>query len=386
MTKHIKKISISIICIMLLLFSGCWNNRDLTEMGVIVGMGIDEVENNEIELTIQLTEPTLNDEIKQVGKNRTWRSISARGSSVFEANRNLLTKVNKKLNYSNIQLMIIGENLAKNGIDNVLDFFQRVHEIDKREVILISEGIKPKEIFNIESEQGLVSAVEIGQTLKNTDRLPAIRKMNMYDLILNISGESNSVVGMVKVSEVNEPLKISNLNFNGAAVLKKDKLVGWLDSKETYGVQIVDSKIKNPIITVPNPIASNEQITIEITKCISKKNILFNNDNPAIYVEVYAEGKMVEQHGKGNLTSAERIRELEAATSEEIKKVVSNTIKNAQINLRTDIFGFGKNVHSKNLFYWKEVKDNWDDTFSGLSTVIKVNYKNKDMGFIKAHK
>lgn len=355
-------------------------------MGVIVGMGIDEVENNEIELTIQLTEPTLNDEIKQVGKNRTWRSISARGSSVFEANRNLLTKVNKKLNYSNIQLMIIGENLAKNGIDNVLDFFQRVHEIDKREVILISEGIKPKEIFNIESEQGLVSAVEIGQTLKNTDRLPAIRKMNMYDLILNISGESNSVVGMVKVSEVNEPLKISNLNFNGAAVLKKDKLVGWLDSKETYGVQIVDSKIKNPIITVPNPIASNEQITIEITKCISKKNILFNNDNPAIYVEVYAEGKMVEQHGKGNLTSAERIRELEAATSEEIKKVVSNTIKNAQINLRTDIFGFGKNVHSKNLFYWKEVKDNWDDTFSGLSTVIKVNYKNKDMGFIKAHK
>lgn len=94
---------------------------------------------------------------------------------------------------------------------------------------------------------------------------------------------------------------------------------------------------------------------------------------------------MVEQHGKGDLTSADQIRALEEETSKEIKKVIDKTIKNAQQDLRIDIFGFDKIIHSKNLNYWREVKNNWNDIFCDSPVEIKVQYKNKEMGFIKKH-
>ncbi|KAJ53101.1 spore germination B3 GerAC family protein [Clostridium tetanomorphum DSM 665] len=380
-----KKIKLFIICLMFFVLSGCWNNKELTEMGIVVGVGIEKVENDELEVTVQLIEPTSDEEGKQGSKKKTWRLLSARGSTAFEANRNLLTKVNKTLNYSNIQVMIIGEKLAEEGIDDILDFFQRVHEIDKREIVLISKGIKPKVLLGIEPEQADASSLEIIETVKNTDRLASIRKMTMYDLILNVVEEGNSVVGMVKVSEVNKKLTTSNLDFTGAAVFKKDKLVGWLNASETYGFLIVDNKFKNPIINVPNPINSDEKVTVEITKSVTKKNVSFNNSKPVLLVEVQAEGKMVEQHGKGDLTSADQIRALEEETSKEIKKVIDKTIKNAQQDLRIDIFGFDKIIHSKNLNYWREVKNNWNDIFCDSPVEIKVQYKNKEMGFIKKH-
>lgn len=385
MIYNTKRIKLLIICLILPLLSGCWNNRDLTELGIVVGMGLEKVENNEIEITIQLIEPTLSEGEKQGGKNKTWRSLSARGYNVFEANRNLLTKVNKRVSYSNVQLMIIGEKLAQNGIDDVLDFFQRVHEIDKRELILITKGIKPKELLGLEADQAPVSSLEIIETIKNTNRLASIREMTMYDLILNIAGENNSVIGMVEFSKESETRKISDLNFQGAAVFKKDKLVGWLTPMESYGFSIVDNKFKNPSINVPNPVNPDKKVTIEIDNSVAKKNIVFNNDKPVITVEVYVHGRMVEQHGKGDLTSAEQIRALEAETAKQIKKTVDITIKNAQQNLQTDIFGFGKIAHGKNLTYWRKVENNWDDVFSHLPVDIKVEYRNRNMGFIKKH-
>lgn len=385
MIYNTKRIKLFIICLMIPLLSGCWNNRELTQMGIVVGVGIEKGEDNEIEITVQLIEPVSSAGAKQGGKDKTWRSLSARGRTVFEANRNLLTKVNKILSYSNVQLMIIGEKLAQDGIEDVLDFFQRVHEIDKRELILITKGIKPKELLGLEAEQAPVSSLEIIETIKNTNRLASIREMTMYDLILNIAGENNSAVGMVEFSKESETRKISDLNFQGAAVLKKDKLVGWLNPLESYGFSIVDNKVKTPITNVPNPVNPDEKVTIEIDKSVAKKSVLFNNDKPVLSVEVYVYGRMVEQHGKGDLTSAEQIRALEAETAKQIKKTVDITIKNAQQSLQTDIFGFGKIAHGKNLTYWRKVENNWDDVFSHLPVDIKVEYRNRNMGFIKKH-
>ncbi|WMJ81672.1 Ger(x)C family spore germination protein [Clostridium sp. MB40-C1] len=380
-----KKIKLFIICLMFFVLSGCWNNKDLREMGIVVGVSLEKVNNDEIEVTIQLIEPTLDEKGNQGGKDKTWRSLSARGKTAFEANRNLLTKVNKQLNYSNIQVMIIGEKLAQDGIGDILDFFQRVHEIDKREIVLISKGINPKKLLNIEPSEQDASALEIIQIVKNTSKLASIRRMTIHDLILNIAEENNSVIGMVKILEVNEKLTTENLDFMGAAVFNKDKLAGWLSPSESYGFSIVDNKFKNPIINISNPLDSDKKVTIEITQCVTKKNVIFNNSKPMLSVEVNAEGKMVEQHGKGDLTSANKIKDLELETAEEIKKIVDNTIKNAQENLHIDIFSFGKVIHSKNLTYWRQVKNNWNEVFCDLPVDIKVQYKNKEMGFIKKH-
>ena len=135
-----------------------------------------------------------------------------------------------------------------------------------------------------------------------------------------------------------------------------------------------------------NPISHGENVTIEIDNSATKKKVYFKNEEPVVRIEVHIVGKMVEQHGKGDLTSAGNIKALETEVSLKMKKIISDVIGNVQKNYQTDIFGFGDLVHKKNLTYWRKVKTNWDSIFSDLPVEIEVQYKNKDMGFIKAHK
>jgi spore germination protein KC len=46
-------------------------------------------------------------------------------------------------------------------------------------------------------------------------------------------------------------------------------------------------------------------------------------------------------------------------------------VDKAQKDLKTDIFGFGERIHSKDPPYWKTVKDNWNDVFTGMPVEIK---------------
>jgi spore germination protein KC len=381
-----KNLRLLIFCLIPIILTGCWNNRSLTDLGIVVGVGLEKFSDDEIEITIQLLIPSRMESRKQGSMQKTTNSISAVGKTVFEANRNLLTKVNKTLFYGHIQLVVIGEKLAESGIEDVLDFFQRIHEIDKRELILVSKGISPKELFDVEAVQSDISSIEIIDTVKNTFRLGSIRKQNLYDVILKTAAGENPVVGMVEVFERKGSFKMTDLIFNGAAVFKRDKLIGWLNPKETYGYLIIDNKFENPILTISNPISPKKNVTIEITDASTEKSVYLKDEKPVLRLKVKLEGKMVEQHGKGDLTSTENIKALETEVSEQLKKIIHTVIKTGQNNFQTDIFGFDDIVHKKHLIYWREVKNNWDDVFSKSLVEIEVKYKNKDMGFIKAHK
>lgn len=382
----IKKSRLLIFFLILILLTGCWNNRNFTDMAMVVGVGLEKTPTNLIEITVQILNPTIIESRAQGNMQKATNTISAEGKTVFEANRNLLTKINKSLYYSHIQLLIIDQWLAQDGLEDVLDFFQRVHEIDKRELVLISKGISPKELFNIETSHSDISSIEIIDTIKNTNRLASIRRVTLYDVIFKTVAKGNSVIGRVELPKIKENLKIKDLNFTGSAVLKEDKLIGWLNPSETYSFLITDNKFKNPIITVPNPSFIDDNLTIELINCVTKKGVYFNNEKPVLCIKVNLLGKVVEQHGKGDFTSVEQIRALEAEVSQEVKKIISEVLTKAQKDYKTDIFGFGDIIHKKHLAYWRDVKDNWSDVFSDLPIEIDVQYKNRDIGFIKAHK
>jgi hypothetical protein len=56
--KYAVKIAILAVLFMLpLLLTGCWNNRDLTEINIVSAFGIDRMEDGKVFLTAQVVEP-----------------------------------------------------------------------------------------------------------------------------------------------------------------------------------------------------------------------------------------------------------------------------------------------------------------------------------------
>lgn len=385
MFKHIpKKIVLIILCLLPLLITGCWNNVELNDRGFVVGVGLDKALDGKIEYSVQIIKPSVLESRKQGGNVKATEVISAQGQTVFEAIRNLLTSTNQKLFYGHMQVIIIGEELARQGILNVMDFFVRDTEPDKRAQVIIARGTTAREILTAEGETQDIPAVEIINTLKNTKALPKIKETKLFELmkIVNSKGK-NPVLGIVATPEKSKTLTVAQLDFTGTAVFNKDKLVGWLNPEETTGFLFTENKITSGIINVSNPLDTSAKVAIEMTRSSTKKDVRFINGEPVLYIEIKEEGNMSEVEGQGDLTAPDQVKELENETAQVIKNKVANVIRLAQEEYQSDIFGFGDIVHRKNLKYWREVENDWNEVFSTLPANIKVESKIRRSGLIK---
>ncbi|MDK2811765.1 MAG: spore germination protein, partial [Petroclostridium sp.] len=111
--KDAMKIAIFIVlCVVLLLLTGCWNNRDLTEINMVTALGIDKLEDGKVLVTVQVVEPAaIQSTASGKGKGGGTQSKpvfveSYEGETVFDALRSMLSIVDNRLFLSTTQVLI----------------------------------------------------------------------------------------------------------------------------------------------------------------------------------------------------------------------------------------------------------------------------------------
>jgi spore germination protein KC len=262
-----------------------------------------------------------------------------------------------------------------------LDWFARDTEPDKRCLVLIAKGTTARQVLEVEGALEDIPAVEITNTLNNIKALPKIQQSQLDEIEkgLNSKGK-NLVIGTVSIPS-KQKLSVSDLNFIGSAVFKKDKLVGWLTPEETTGYLFTQKRVKSGIINIANPLDPQYKLAIEIVRSSAKMNVDFHNNKPLLIVKVKAEGDVGEQEGRGDLTNFDQVQNLENETAQIIKENISKALRKGQ-NYQVDIFGFGDIVHKKNLKYWQENENDWNDIFSASPVEIKVEFKIRRSGLI----
>jgi len=242
-----------LMLILIQLFTtGCWNRRELDKIGLVIGIGIDRGEDQQIEFTVQIINPTTIKRASEGGSGQNKPSIilSSSGSTIFEAVRNLTEKSGRRLNYSHNMVIVLGANLARDGVLPILDFFVRDHEMRFKTWIVVTGG-KAADIIQAEPSMENISAKNLNLLLKDYGIVSQSVAVNMLDIINEITDESlQAVVGRVELENIQEK---KGLILNGAGVFRQDKLIGWLDPMKTRGYLWVRDKVKSAIITVPCP-------------------------------------------------------------------------------------------------------------------------------------
>lgn len=179
---------------------------------------------------------------------------------------------NHKVLLSHVQIIVIGEELAKEGIMDPLDFFERDHGFNLRADILVAKGITAKQILNGESELEKIPAVHLISIMKNEKDVANIKRIMLTDLLKEIgSSGKDPAIGVIETMRKKEKLLIEDMKVERAAVFKKDKLVGWLTPLETRGLLFVEDKVQSGIINISNPLDRSKKIGIEITRSVGKK-------------------------------------------------------------------------------------------------------------------
>lgn len=388
-----RKITLIIVLILIIpvILTGCWSNVDITDIAIATAIGFDMTEEGNVEFTVQLVKPGVIKAKAQGSQEDTVWIHTGRGDTVLSAIRNLLTTINRKTFFSHVQLMVISEEIARRGVMDILDLFERDKETQKLADLIVSRGLTAREVLMAHSELENIPSIHIKAIIENFSDVAKLKKINLMEIIQCLSCPGYSpAMGVIKIDpevsdieqkdkfsrEKSNRIEIKDLSVEGTAVFEKDRLVGWLDAFETRGFLFAIDKVKSGIINVPNPLQENKKVAFEIVKSSGKMDVkLKDGDDLQLIIEVEVTGKMASQQGRGNLTTPDMIKKLEKEVARVIKKNIQSAVTKAQWEYRSDIFGFSKKLWKNHNQYWKKIEENWDGIFSTCPVKIKVKSK-----------
>lgn len=366
--------------------TGCWNRVELNEKAIVAGAGIDKAqEKGKINLTMQVILPG---EVKAPagggqggGAEKAVWVVTSTGRSVFDAVRNFALRSGRKGFWAHAKVIVIGEETAKEGIDKIIDWFEREPEVRRRTWVLVSRG-DAKKIIEAEPELEKIQAYEIASLVKASKATSKVPQVNLNEFLGMASSKTTCpfTTGIEEISS--EDKKSKTFRLAGTAVFKNYKLKGWLDAYETRGLLWVLGKVVSGIIEVECLLDGEKPTAQEIIRTSSKVKPKIKDGDLTITVEVFEEGNIGETPIPcADLTKPENIKRIEKRVAEVIKREINMAVKKAQ-EFNTDIFGFGEAVHRKYPSEWKELENKWDEIFPHLEVTVKVDAKIRRTGLI----
>jgi len=381
-----------ILCLSILA-AGCSNKRELDELSVTVGVGIDK-EDGRYRITAQSIDPS------QMSKNRSTSKYAVKnyqesGSSLFEAIRRITTKSPRKLFFSHMRVIFISEQVAREGILEPLDFFFRDHESRPDFDVVITKKYTANQILNMVTPFETVPAIEFYKSLEVSQKawaptvvvpvLEVMRSLNGDAPNLTLSGIT--IRGNEKEAEmagnVKQPRTHAEYQYTNLGVFEGDRLVGWLGEKSSKSVNFVKNKVKSTVGTYSCPNDSTRFFVVEVIR--SKATILprFANGNPEATIRLKVKANIGENQCALDMTKEASLRTLEKLGQEQLKDIIESGI--AEIKQRfdgVDVFGIDQAFYRKYPVRWTAWKSAHPRYLKEMPVHVQVDYHVRKMGKI----
>ena len=352
-----KKFFCSVLTLLLLLLVGCQNNRDINSLAVVVALGLDKAEDGKIEFTVQIIGPLKQgSSISGLSSSENGSSlainVSSEGATVFEAARNLIPKLSKKAYYSHLQLLVIGEDMAKQGIDMIWDFVERDHEVNRKARVIVVKGGSAKSVIEAKSSIDQLSGVEMSAAIDSKAFGKNI-KIQGYE-VTNLLSEpmTGLVTGLI---DPQGSTKLTDMKIEGGAVFKNARLEGYLGNDETRGYLFSVNKLKSTILTIENPSEQGKLVSIEVINSSGKLKAGLKNGKPDLSIEITAYGNIGDEQGSADLSTIDNIKTLEGEAEALISENIRDMLQKSQKIFKIDILDFNELLYK---YHYNEFEKN----------------------------
>lgn len=377
-----------IILLLPLFLTGCWNYSELNEIAIATGISIDW-EDDKYKLTALISNAQKTEGSSKEGEAQIT-VFEGTGKTMTEALKNIELKLPKELYLKHISIIIIGEELAKKGVGNILDYLIRDPNSPNKFNILISRDVKAGEILKIISPLETFPSQNVSLMLVTSGKfIGSAVEISYNDFIqtylnqgINPILSSITIKGEEKKGESPKNIKQSEpdtyLNLSNLAIFKNDKLLGYVSEKESIGINIINSKIKQTKVHAKCKGEEEDSYIVANLNSIDTSSEI--TKDLKLKINVKATGYITEANCKIDLTEEKNIKEIQKSMESELKKNIKKALEVVQ-EYKSDIFGFGNQYYKKYPKEWKKVKDNWDEeTFPNLEYEIKTDINLKTKG------
>lgn len=371
-----KKINVILLIFMLLaqslLSTGCWNYREIDKMAIAAGVAVDKGTKLRYLMTVEMIKVGAGKDIEMTAEN-----VSSEGDTLFDAIRNIISLSGKKLYFGHAQVIIFSKDIAQEGIHKVIDWYKRDAETREDVKMLISKEATAKEIFSGEGLTERVKSITLSYILDNEVSLSKAPKLDItkYDIQYYTKGAAG-ILPAVSLRKMEGRLLPEIM---GTAVIKNDKLIGFLSGEETKYLLFIKNEIKGGLLNEKiNLRQENEMTTLEIFESKTKIKPELNNRDIKMDIKLKTTVAIDEIEGKVNLIDEAGTEKVKKIYEKRLEGKIVQLIQKMQKEYDADIFGFGTEIHRSMPRKWKKIENNWDELFKKLkvSVTSEINIKN----------
>ena len=378
-----KKLILSLIVLFCL--SGCWNYKELNDYSIVSGVAIDKV-GDEYETSVLISNLPKNNSDKSSSESNVV-VYSGKGASIFDSLKKIGLISPKELYFGSFSVLIISEEVAKDGINNAVDFFIRYPSSRKNFYVSLARDVKAKDTLKILTPLSSFPSQNITDNINSTKNLQGtIFSLDFNHLLSNILTDGiEPTINCIEIKgDIEEGSSQENLEsseqktytkLSNIGIFKDDKLVDWANHDESLGINIINGKINEMYLDLEY---DDGYVVVDSTSFSTNVSVELKDNKPIVNINLSGEARIIEVKGKVDLKDSDVIEELQKKANNKIKKQVNKALKLA-IKNETDIFGFGKMFYQEYPDYFKSVKKEWNNNLGNIEFKIKSDLmlKNK---------
>lgn len=232
---------LALLCLTLLLpLTGCWSRQELGQVDLALGLGIDRAPQGYRISAQVVIAPQASGGVSATGAGGGGGgggitvTVAQTEANPSAALHDLRTQLPKRPVYSHVEVAVVGEALARQGLAPALDFVSRTVRVRDDAWLVVARGtaeqlLRARPPGNALSARGLRRTLEqaVAQSL-------APRTGSVIQFVATLADVGvDPVLPIVRVGSAGQ------LEVEGLAVFRSDRLVGELGRDATYGYNYV---------------------------------------------------------------------------------------------------------------------------------------------------
>lgn len=372
---------ILIACVLFL--TGCWGKREVEELAPLIGIGFDLGQKPGTYLmTGQFSIPKKGG---VTGADIQDRTLSVEVSSAREAYEKV-SKISFRAPFEgSLKVIVIGEDVAKAGFNDILDFVQRFFEFRRSTYLVLAKG-KAQSLLNLKLRTAeALPAMYIKNNLEKWETISTYPMVNLGHYLTVLSRKSTApiipLVKSVKSGDGGIEYKAEGKDgaeemlVEGAGVLRGDRLVDFLTDEETKGYMWLENDVIHRVINTVGIEESKVNFSGQVLKSTTKYKVKGKDGTIGLQYQIKASIAVDEVMGlKEQLSETEWVdlmKGAEKSFAKVIQKECELSIKKER-ELGLDFLGIGRHIEQKNPAYWKTVKDQWEQKIADFPVSLNV--------------
>ncbi|KWX69928.1 Ger(x)C family spore germination protein [Paenibacillus jilunlii] len=353
--RRIRRTAGSLLCICLLLLNtGCWDNRDINHRSLPLVMGIAYHENL-YQIVLQIPEP--------LESGISLKILTQTGKTINQAVDKISARMESSVDLLHLKVILVEKEYAQLGLSDSITTFMRSREISPKALVVICD-----EKLDTFFEHVKVSMAPKGTTLydsfeKNAGWNPQMALTRIWQVYRSIHSYTRDVAIPVYKSG-----KSGTIDYTGSAIIKNGRMVGQITPEETLLFNSVNGLGTQGKIEVMN----NASVLILSNSTRHRSRLVHNI--PYLDIELTLKVSIVET--KGTPTTKLIKDELQEVLLQRFEHLFDKILAS-----KADILGVGQYFRNKlprsELSHWRT------DYLPRMKVKLKVNPVIQNEGNLK---